>query len=215
MLAVPLFNMQGERLGEVEVDPAVFGGEVRVDLLKQAVVAHRAHARQWSARTKGRKHIAGSTRKLYRQKGTGNARVGNIRTPVRRGGGRTFAKRCAGSEVVFPKKMRRAARCSAVLAKIQAENVLLLDELKCTEPKTKVLASMFSALGIDRGCLLAMDGQDANVYRSGRNIPNTDIRVVDDLNAYEVLRRPKVVFTKAAFDRLVNDPIRLQRPAAQ
>lgn len=204
MLSVPVFNMQGAKLGEVEVDPAQLGGSVRPALLKQVLVAYQDHQRQGSARTKGRAQTAGSTRKLYRQKGTGNARAGMLRTPVRKGGGRAFAKRRPPSVKELPKKMRRIARNNAILAKIQANEVLILDGLRCNEPKTKVFATMLSALGLDRGCLLAMHDRDVNVYKSGRNIPETDIRLVDDVNAYDVLRRSRVVFTKPAFELVLS-----------
>ncbi len=203
MLAVPLVNVKGQRLSEIEVDPARFGGEVRPKLIKQVVVAYLDHQRQRSARTKGRADKQGSTRKLYRQKGSGNARAGNLRTPLRRGGGRTFAKRIPGAVKGVPKKMRRLARDSAILAQIQSDCVLVLDDLSCPEPKTKVFASMLSALGVEKGCMLALDEHDDNTYRSGRNIPGTDICVVDELSAYDVLRRPKLIFTKPAFERLL------------
>jgi len=202
VLAVPVYNMKGEQAGEVEVDPACLGGLVRPRLIKQAVVAYLDHQRQDSARTKGRGEAEGSTRKIYRQKGTGNARMGTIRTPIRRGGGRTFAKRVPRGSKGFPKKMRRLARDSAILAKIKANEVLILEELNCPEPKTKVFAAMLAALGVRRGCLVAMHEANENAYRSARNLANTDIRLVDDLNAYEVLRRPRVIFTKPAFERL-------------
>jgi len=160
--------------------------------------------RQDSARTKNRSRVAGSTRKLYRQKGTGNARAGMLRTPVRKGGGRAFAKVRPAFVKGLPKKMRRIARNNAILAKIEANEVLILDGLRCSEPKTKVFATMLSALGLNRGCLLAMHEPDANVHKSGRNIPDTDIRLVDDVNAYDVLRRSRVVFTKPAFERVLS-----------
>jgi large subunit ribosomal protein L4 len=166
------------------------------------VVAYLDHQRQRSARTKGRSDVSGSTRKLYRQKGTGNARAGSLRTPLRRGGGRAFAKRVPRSVKLVSKKMRRLARNSAILAQIQDDSVMILDDLSCPEPKTKVFASMLSALGVEKGCLVALEEHNDNVYRSGRNIPDTDIRVVDDLSAYDVLRRPKLVFTRPAFERL-------------
>lgn len=202
MLAVPLFNMRGERTGEMEIDPAALGGRVRPKLLKQAIVAYEDHRRQDSARTKGRSDVKGSTRKLYRQKGTGNARAGARRTPVRRGGGRTFAKRGPRRSLVFPKKMRRLARNSAILAKIEANDVMVVEDLVCTEPKTTIFATMLTSLGIDRGCLVAMHERDRNVYLSARNIPKTDLRLVEELTAYEVLLRKKLVFTKPAFERL-------------
>ncbi len=202
MPAIPVFNMQGQRTGEVEVDPAVFGGKVRPRLIKQVVVAFLDHQRQCSARTKRRSDVVGSTRKLYRQKGSGNARAGAVRTPVRRGGGRTFAKLRPRAAKLIPKKMRRLALNSAILAKIQADDVMILDELVFPEPKTRAFASMLTALGVDRGCLVAMHEPNENAYRSGRNIPDTDIRLVGELNAYEVLRRRRVIFTKTAFETL-------------
>lgn len=203
MLAVPVFNMSGQRTGEIQVDPEQLGGKVRVRLLKQAIVAYQDHLRQDSARTKGRADVEGSTRKLYRQKGTGNARAGNIRTPLRRGGGRTFAKRGPAGTKELPKKMRRVARNSAILAKIEAENVLVVEDISCPSPKTKTFVAMLTALGVERGALVAMHERNQNVYLSGRNVADTDLRLVDDLNAYDVLRRRKLIFTRPAFERVV------------
>ncbi len=203
MLAVPVFNMAGKSAGQVEIDPVALGGRVRHALIKQAIVAYLDHQRQHSAKTKSRAEVVGSTRKLYRQKGTGNARAGNLRTPVRRGGGHTFAKGGPRRVKDLPKKMRRLACQSAILAKIHANDVMIVDELACPEVKTKTLAAMLSALDADRGCIVATHELDRTVYLSGRNIPKTEIRCVDELCAYEVLRRRKLVFTRTAFDRLV------------
>ena len=203
MLAVPIFDMSGKQAGEIEFDPAALGGRVRPRLIKQAVVAFLDHQRQRSARTKRRSDVVGSTRKLYRQKGTGNARAGAIRTPVRRGGGRTFGKRGPGAAKELPKKMRRLACDSAVLAKIEAHEVVVLEGFTCDVPKTQAFASMLAALGAKSGCVFAMHEANRNSHLSGRNIPKTEIRLVGELNAYEVLRRKKVIFTKAAFEQLV------------
>jgi len=202
MVAVPVFNPEGKRTGEMEIDPALLGGEVRAELMKQAVVAYLDHQRQRSARTKGRSQVEGSTRKLYRQKGTGNARMGSIRTVIRRGGGVAFAKRGPGAPKGLPKKMRRAARNSAILAKLEAQEVLIVDGWQCPEPKTKNFVSLVKALEVEQGCLLAVDQYDRQVYLSGRNVPGTDVRVLDELTTYEILRRKKLVFTKPAFERL-------------
>lgn len=200
MLSVPVFNMKGERTGEMTIDPAVLGGRVRPALIKQAVVAYLDHQRQRSVRTKRRSDVVGSTHKLYRQKGTGRARMGASRTPLRRGGGRAFGRRVPGAVKGLPKGMRRLARNSAVLAKIRANDVAVVEDLRCDVPRTKPIASMLQVLGADRGCVLALHGYDANVYRSGRNIPRTDVRVVDELTPYEILRRRKLLFTRAAFE---------------
>jgi large subunit ribosomal protein L4 len=194
----------------MEIDPVLLGVRVRPQLMKQAIVAFLDHQRQYSARTKGRSDVEGSTRKIYRQKGTGNARAGTIRTPIRRGGGRAFAKRVPRATKVLPRKMRRLARNSAILAKIQANDVMVVDELVVPAVKTRTVAAMLSALGVDRGCVLAMHERDRNVYLSGRNIPKTDVRLVEELSAYEVLRGRKLIFTRPAFERLVRDPVTLR-----
>ena len=203
MLAVPVFNMAGKSSGQVEIDPAVLGGRVRHALIKQAIVAYLDHQRQHSAKTKSRSEVSGSTRKLYRQKGTGNARAGMIRTPVRRGGGHTFAKGGPRRVKDLPKKMRRLACQSAILAKIHANEVVIIDDFVCPEVKTKTLATLLSAIEANRGCVVATHELDRAVYLSGRNIPKTEIRSVDELCAYEVLRRRKLVFTRPAFERLI------------
>lgn len=210
MLGVPVFNMAGKPEGELEIDPEVLGGWVRPQLLKQAIVSFLDHQRQDSARTKGRGDVVGSTRKLYRQKGTGNARAGNLRTPLRRGGGRTFAKRGPRSFVKLPKKMRRLARNSAILAKIKSNDVLVVSDFELQQIKTKTVAAMLAALGVERGCLLATHERDDTVIRSTRNIPSADVRVIDELNAFEVLRRRKLIFTKPAFERLLRNPVAAQ-----
>lgn len=215
MLAVPVFTMHGKQTGEAEIDPAILGGRVRPRLIKQAIVAYLDHQRQRSARTKGRSDVEGSTRKLYRQKGTGNARAGTIRTPIRRGGGRAFAKRVPRTTKELPKKMRRLARNSAILAKLLANDALIVDDLTCPQVKTKTIVSMLSALDARRGFLLAMHEPDRAVHLSARNIPHGDVRLVEELNAYDVLRRKKLIFTRPAFERLSADPVRFRRGAVE
>jgi large subunit ribosomal protein L4 len=206
MINVPVYNMSGEQTGSMEVDEARLGGKVRLDLLKQAVVMWQSNQRQGSARTKNRARVEGSTRKLFRQKGTGNARMGTVRTCVRRGGGVAFAKLERNIRRVMPRKMRQLARNSALLAKMQAGNVLVVDPLTVAEPKTRPFFQMLKKLGADRGCVLAMEAPSSAVFKSGRNIPKTDIRQVHELNAYEILRRRKVIFTRKALEAVVASP---------
>lgn len=203
MLSVPVFNMQGQRTGDMAVDPAALGGRVRPSLIKQAVDAYLDHQRQRSARTKGRSQVEGSTRKLFRQKGTGNARMGQIRTPIRRGGGRAFAKRIPGAEKDFPKQMRRLAKGNALLARIKGGDVVVVEGLKCDGPRTKPIAAMLKALGVNRTCMIALHERDRNIYLSGRNIAGTEVRLAGEMNAYEVLRPRKLVFTKEALEGLL------------
>jgi len=202
MVDVPVYNMQGAQTGITQIDEAVLGGQVRPRLLKQAVVRYLANRRQGTAATKSRGMVIGSTRKLYRQKGTGNARMGTVRTNIRRGGGVAFAKRTRDFSQAMPKKMRRLARNNAILAKLQSSNVMVIEDLRFEQPKTKAFVSMLSVLGVKKGCVLAMAGPDEAVYKSGRNIPKTEIRLVNGLNAYEILRREKLLLTKEAFEVL-------------
>jgi len=214
MIDVPIYDMTGKQTGSMQINESLLGGRVRLDLLKQAVTAWRANQRQGSARTKSRGMVTGSTRKLYRQKGTGNARAGAARTPVRRGGGVTFAKTERPPRLDMPKKMRRLARNSALLAKLQSSDVLIVESLQLDQPKTKTFFKLLKALGAERGCVVALGAPNDIAYKSGRNIPKTEIRQVHELNAYEILRRRKVIFSKDAFETLVANPGRYRRKAA-
>ena len=201
MLNVPVYNVSGTKIGDEPIDAALLGGEVNAALLKQAVVMYHANRRQGSAQTKSRADVEGSSRKIYRQKGTGRARMGNVRTPVRRGGGMAFAKRPRDFRQAMPVKMRRLARNNAVLAKIQADAALIVDGLKVDSPKTAPFAKLLKAVQAERGCVFATNGTDLNVYKSGRNIPKTEITDVAALNAYQILSRRKLIFTREAFNR--------------
>jgi large subunit ribosomal protein L4 len=201
MLNVPVYNMTGQKVGDVEIDEAMLGGSVNASLLKQAIVMYHANQRQGTVKTKGRSEVQGSSHKLYRQKGTGRARMGNARTCVRRGGGHAFAKTPRDFRQSMPKRMRRLARNHAVLAKIQGDGAAIIEGLSFETPKTKPLAQLLAAVSADRGCVLATNGLDMNVYKSGRNIPRTEIMDVAEMNAYHVLTRRKLLFTREAFDR--------------
>ncbi len=199
MLSVPVYNAAGAKVGDESIDPLLLGGEVNAQLLKQAVVMYHANQRQGTVKTKSRADVEGSSRKLYRQKGTGRARAGNLRTPVRKGGGHTFAKSPRDFSKAMPKKMRRLARNQAVLAKIKSDDALIIDGANFSAPKTKPFAQMLAAVNADGGCVFATKGIDQNAYRSGRNIPRTQVMNVADLNAWDVLRRKKLIFTRDAF----------------
>ncbi|MCA9244833.1 MAG: 50S ribosomal protein L4 [Phycisphaerales bacterium] len=208
MLSVPVFNESGQKIGDEQIDATMLGGAVNAPLLKQAIVMYQANARQGTVRQKSRGEVAGSTRKLYKQKGTGRARQGNLRQPVRVGGGRAFPRRPLDYRQDMPKKMRRLARNQAVLAKIQSEQAIIVDGVSFDAPRTKRFAAMLGALNSERGCTFATAGRDANLYKSGRNIPNTNIMDVADLNAYCVLARRHLIFTRDAFNafrQLVSD----------
>jgi large subunit ribosomal protein L4 len=204
MLEIPVFAPDGKQLESVQVDEALFGKKVRRELLRLAVLTYEANQRVGTAETKGRGQVAGSTRKLYRQKGTGRARMGTIRTNVRRGGGVPFAKKARDFRQTLSKQSRKSALNSALLSKILDGAVCVLSELTVSEPKTRVVADVLKALKINSTCLLSISGLDENVWKSSRNIPRLRVRPVADLNPWEVLWPRRLVFTRAAFDALVS-----------
>jgi large subunit ribosomal protein L4 len=204
MIDVAVYNREGEEVESLQLDERVFGGYVRYPLLKQAIVMYHANKRVGTAATKSRGMVRGSTRKLFRQKGTGNARVGNRRTGKRVGGGVTFAKAGRDFGRAMPKKQRRLARDSAILAKFRSGNAVVVNELNFEAPKTKEFAKTLSNLKIDRSCLVTVNEHDENLYKSARNVPKVDVLAVGDLNAGDICNRQKMLFTKDAFLSLIN-----------
>ena len=204
MIDVAVYNRDGKELESLQVDEGVFGGVVRYPLLKQAIVMYHANKRVGTAATKSRGMVQGSTAKLFKQKGTGNARVGNARTGKRVGGGVTFAKVARDFGKDMPKKQRRLATNSAILSKLQDGSVVVVDELNFDAPKTKDFVSILSNLKIDRSCLVTLKEQDNNVYKSARNITKVAVIKVADLNAGDICNRQKMLITKEAFETLIN-----------
>jgi len=187
MIQIAVHNLEGKEVDQVSLDEQVLGGRVRLPLLKQAFVRSHANRRQGSATTRSRGMVDGSTRKLYRQKGTGNARRGAVRTVVARGGGVAFAKRPKSWRLGMPKKMRRLANRNALLAKAVDGEVKLVDDLSFDEPNTRRFASLLSALQINRSCLVALDTTKGAAAQSARNVPDVDVTLVDHLNVFDLL----------------------------
>lgn len=203
MVSLPVHNQQGQQVGTYDIDPAELAASINRQLLHDVVVMYRANARQGTVRTKSRGEVAGSTKKLFRQKGTGNARMGSKRTNLRRGGGHAFAKRNVDHSFRMPRKAVRLATRMAVRSKIDDSQLLVLDELSLKEIGTKQVASMLKALGVaGKSCLLVTGDYDRMVWLSGRNIEGVDVSPAAELNAYSVLRKKRLVVTKAALDRL-------------
>jgi large subunit ribosomal protein L4 len=197
MIRLPVYNSQGKEVESLKVDESAFGGRVRFALLKQAIVMYHANKRVGTAATKNRSLVEGSTRKLYAQKHTGNARAGSIRTAKRVGGGVTFAKVARDFSKQMPKRQRLLARASAVLAKLLSENVVVVDQLKLEKPKTKDFAAVLNNLKIDRSCLVIINNYDETLWKSARNISKVS-------NAGDICKHNKLLFTKDAFLSLVD-----------
>jgi large subunit ribosomal protein L4 len=198
MIDLVVYNTEGKEVDGLKIDETSLGGMVRYPLLKQAIIMCQANKRVGTAATKSRSMVAGSDKKLFRQKGTGNARVGNIRTGKRRGGGVTFAKSLRNFRKRMPKKQRRLARDSAILAKLLNNNIVVVDGLSFEKPKTRDFVNILNNLKVDRSCLVAISTEDANIYKSAKNIPRVTVMPVDALNAGEICSYRKMLFTKDA-----------------
>jgi large subunit ribosomal protein L4 len=206
MIDVPIYNKTGEKVDTLSIDEAQLGSEVRPALLKQAYVMFHANRRQGSARTKSRGMVSGSTRKLYRQKGTGNARVGPRRTVVRKGGGVAFAKTKTREafRLAMPKKMRRLANRNALLAKLVDDEVKIIDSLDFAAPKSSDFKAVLDAVKIDRTCLVALDPANRHAALSARNLENVTTIRIEQLNVFELLNHRYLVVDRASLEAFLD-----------
>src|SRR5579871_4321118 len=176
MLTLNVYNGRGDSVGTVQVDPAEFGGKINKQLLHDVVLMHLANQRAGTHSTLRRGEVAGSTKKLFRQKGTGNARVGPRRTNKRRGGGTAKGPKPRDYEYHLPKKAVRAATRMAILSKFQDNEAVILDDLTLGEVKTKPMAAVLKALKLDgKSCLIGTAAHDPVVYKSARNIRGVEV----------------------------------------
>ncbi len=204
MIEVPVYNEQGQQIETMKVEESTFGTVVRRKLLKQAIVMYEANQRQGTVATRSRGMVAGSTRKLYAQKHTGRARMGPIRTNVRRGGGVAFRKEPRDWSLSMPTKAKHQARNSALLAKLKEGSVLVIDKLGTGAPKTSYISKVLKALKLNAlTCLIGIGDYDKNVYLSVRNMEDVIVMPVAEFNAWDVLRYKKLLVTKDGFTKLV------------
>ncbi len=201
MITLPVYNSSGAEVGKVDVDPSAIAPKINKQLLHDAVVMYLANQRQGTKKTKGRGEVSGSTKKLYRQKGTGNARVGSRRAPQRRGGGHAMQIKPRSFYYRLPKKAIRIATKMAIASKLMDGEVVVIDQLSMSAPKTKEFAGVLKALGLAGQTTLVTTGDYAvNVHMSGRNIPGVHVTRVADLNALSLIRPRKVLMTKEALE---------------
>lgn len=205
-MEVPVLNKQGKSVGVLTIDEASLGGEVNPALIKQAYVRYHANRRQGSARTKSRGMVEGSTRKLYRQKGTGNARVGPARVPNRKGGGHAFAKSKTREDfrLDMPVKMRRQANRNALLAKLLDQEVKVIDDLAFKTPRTKDVQEMLGAVGVDRTCLMVLGEGHENLKLGARNLPEVSTVSAREMTCFEMLNHRYVVIAKSDLEAWLN-----------
>lgn len=212
MAVLPIYNRTGEQVGSYDIDVADLAPRINKQLLHDVVVMYQSNKRLGTAKSKSRGEVAGTTKKMYRQKGTGNARAGSRRSGVRRGGGHIFAKRPRDWSYRLPRKAVQLATRMALASKIRDEQVVVIDDLAFASPKTKDMASILKALKCDGVSLLvATAGHDVNVYKSARNIAGVSVSPVSGLNALSVLTPRRMLVTKAALDAIRQ---RAAKPAA-
>jgi large subunit ribosomal protein L4 len=201
MVTLPVYDQKGAEVGKIDVDPAAIAPKISKQLLHDAIVMYLANKRQGTKRTKARGEVSGSTKKLYRQKGTGNARVGSRRAPQRRGGGHAMQLRPRSFYYRMPKKAIRAATRMAIASKIQDGEVVVIDKLEMGAPKTKELVETLKALGLQGvTTIVATAEYENNVYMSARNVPGLGVTRVADLNALAILQPRRMLVTQAALE---------------
>lgn len=205
---VPVFNMKGTEVGKLTIDENALGGRVNPSLIKQAYVRYHSNQRQGSARTKNRHEVEGSTRKLYKQKGTGNARHGDRKANLFRGGGHGHSKQRTREDfrLDMPKKMRRKANRNALLAKLVDNEVRVVDRIEFAAPKTSEFAAFLDALKIDRSALVALGAENDNARRSAQNMEEVTLCPPTQLNCFELLNHRYLVIAKTDLEAWLSGP---------
>jgi len=210
-MEVPVINMQGQQVGTLAIDEKSLGGEINPSLIKQAYVRYHTHFRQGSARTKNRHEVEGSTRKIYKQKGTGNARHGDRKANLFKGGGHGHSKQRVREDfrLEMPKKMRRKANRNALLAKLLDNEVRIVDAIAFGTPRTKDFANFLAAIKVDRSALVALSADPAkstNARKSGRNVEDVTLVRSDQLNAFNMLNHRFLVISKTDLEAWLSGP---------
>jgi len=202
MPKVALFNQDGTQAGDIELNETVFGIEPNNHVLFEAVVMQRASLRQGTHKTKIRSEVAGGGRKPWRQKGTGRARQGSIRSPQWRGGGTVFGPIPRSYSYKLPKKVRRLAIKSALSSKVLEENILVIESLAFETPKTKDFKGFLGNLSVEKKALIVTADLDENVALSARNIPGVTVVTASGITVLDVLNHDKLIMTKAAVEKV-------------
>jgi len=202
MPKVTVFNVSGAQVGELELADSVFGIEPNAHVMHSAVLLQNAAERQGTHKTKGRSEVRGGGRKPWKQKGTGRARQGSIRSPQWVGGGTVFGPTPRSYGFKLPKKVRRLAIKSALSSKVVAENIIVLDQLAFAAPKTKEFANLLNNLKVERKALVVTANYEDNVALSARNIPGVKFIAADGINVRDVLVHDKLIITKEAVEKV-------------
>ena len=201
MANVSVYNMEGKEVGKIDLNDAVFGVEINEHLVHMSVVQQLANKRQGTQKAKTRSEVSGGGRKPWRQKGTGHARQGSTRAPQWKGGGVVFAPVPRDYSFKMNKKEKRAALKSALTSRVQAEKLIVVDELKFDEIKTRNFAKVMDNLKVNKGLVILSDN-DQNTVLSARNLPTINTTLVGALNVYDVMKAGTVVLTRDAVAKI-------------
>lgn len=202
MPKVALYNVQGSQVGEIELNDEVFGVEPNESVVHEAVVMQMASWRQGTHCTKSRGEVRGGGRKPWKQKGTGRARVGTIRSPLWRGGAIVFGPKPRSYKYSIPRKKRRLALKSVLSSKVLDNDIIVLDSLNFDAPKTKEMVKVLDALKVDKKALIVTADVDENVMRSARNIQGMTPVAASNINVYDLLNHNKLIITKDAIAKV-------------
>ncbi|MBB6216818.1 large subunit ribosomal protein L4 [Anaerosolibacter carboniphilus] len=202
MPKVALVNISGQQVGEMELSDSVFGAEINQSVLHDVVKNYLANQRQGTQSAKTRAEVRGGGRKPWKQKGTGRARQGSIRSPQWVGGGVVFAPKPRDYRYELPKKVKRLAMKSALSSKVQSENIIVVDALDMNAPKTKDMASILKNLNVEKKALIVMNEKNDNVVKSANNLPGITTTLVTTLNVYDILNHEKFIITKDAVHKV-------------
>ncbi len=197
-MEVSVYSLAGEVVKHIEVSDSVFALPFNQAVVHQALVRQRANARQGTASTKTRSEVSGSSRKLFRQKHTGLARAGNRKSPLRRGGGIAFGPKPRSYRQAMPKKMRQLAIRCVLSAKARDEELVVLEQLELEKPKTKEMAGILAALGVDSSALIVTSEPEENVVKSARNLAGIKTMPANILNVVDILSYKMLLMTEAA-----------------
>lgn len=203
MKSIQVFDIKGKVVGKFPLDQTYFNSSLKKPLLHQAVLMYLSNKRHGCASTKTRKQVRGGGRKPWRQKGTGRARCGSIRSPLWRGGGVVFGPHPRQYRYTLPENIRNLALQHSLNSKVEENNLLVIDNISLNKPKTREFAKFLTALKAEDKPLIVIESHNQDILKAARNIPGVTVEAFNNINAYEVLRHKKIIFSKQALENLI------------
>lgn len=201
-MQAPLYDAKGKRAGDITLDKDIFEGDINRWILREVILAHHANQRRGTASTKTRGEVRGGGRKPFAQKGTGRARAGTIRSPLRVGGGVTFGPKPRSFEYSLPKKTKRSAFRSSLRKKLRENSLFVLDKVKLNEPKTREMAKLLSQFPVEGKTLLILERWNEKIKRATSNLKHLQVRIAPLVSAYDILSHESVLVTRGALSKI-------------